>query len=68
MKRKYKLIGVVCGFVLLIGILVFGVSQWNQDIAKTTEQAKDDLKMAEQAKDDPNINGDRVQRRGSINE
>ena len=58
MKRKYKIIGVACGFILLIGILVFGVSQWNQDIAKTTEQAKDDLNMAEQAKDDPNINGD----------
>ena len=55
MKRKYKLIGVVCGFVLIIGILVFGVSQWNQDIAETTEQAKDDLKMAEKAKDNPNI-------------
>ena len=48
----------VCGFVLLIGILVFGISQWNQDIAETTEQAKDDLNMAEQAKDDPNLNGD----------
>ena len=58
MKRKYRLISVVCGFVLLIGILVFGISQWNQDITKTTEQAKDDLNMAEQAKVDPNVNGD----------
>ena len=56
MKRKYRLIGVVCGSVLIIGMLVFGMLQWNQDIAETTEQAKDDLKMAEKAKDNPELN------------
>ncbi len=68
MKRKYQVISIVIGFVLIIGILVFGMSQWNKQIDETAEQAKEDLNsteqakeedlnVAEQAKDDSNLNG-----------
>src|SRR3954453_18678708 len=68
MKRKYKMISIVISFVLISGILVFGMSQWNKQIDETAEQAKEDLNsteqakeedlnVAEQAKDDSNLNG-----------
>ncbi len=54
MKRKYKTISIVIGFVLIIGILVFGMSQWNKQIDETAEQAKEDLSSTEQTKEDVN--------------
>ena len=56
MKRKYRMIGLVSAFVLVIGILIFGIIRWNTQVAETTEKAKEELKMDEKTKEDSNIN------------